>query len=239
MAKFFYNHIAELIEYSSTLVQQQPNDPATISVHLALLDLANYLNINSAVPNKSLPDQQKRSDDVNFLDLIAKKAQMANPFALFLLGILKLEGLPPILACDQISGCSLIALSAANSCHWAMHAMGNFYMRGNNFFQQNFQTAEQYFAKALAKTPEDKRALRNLGLCCLYQGNKQHQAIHYLLLASKYGDTTMQQIYNISAKATANNKAVINHQPTTAHVADPAQNKLAAQQQRHKVKLAS
>ena len=193
MAGFFNSYIDELLDYSAVKVQQKPNHHDTIATHFALLQLNKYLKITN-----------KNTD---FIGVLENTAKLNNPFSLFLLGMLKLDGLG-IVAREPLAGYSLIAVAALKECYWALNAMGAFHMQGNSFVVKDFAEAKKNFAKALATVPNDRRTLRNIGFCCLHR-SEHAEAIHYLKLAQKQDDNTLDSIWHL-LKANKQTSKVIN-----------------------------
>lgn len=190
MASFFENYIEELLTYSASMVQENPNSQDVISTHLSLLYLNKYLKC---------PASHYSSQGTDFIGLLENSANMGDPLALFVFGMLNVEGLGSIFPQNRLIGHTFIAASAFKKCYWALNAMGAFYMQGNGFVAKNFGEARKCFVSALDSMSADKRTLRNLGLCCLYIGDYP-EAIYYLKRAELQGDNTLVTIYNLQAR---------------------------------------
>ena len=177
MSIFLEKYFPEILLRSTKRLKEYPDDPVVVCVQLALLNLKHH--------NASADIADGNISFVKFLEDAAKKG---DSFSLYIMGLLKLEGLEPIVSQDQATGHAFIEVSAFQDFCLALITKGTLCA-----YKKDFSGAEESFLKARSIEPNNIKALRNLGVLYL-QENRWREAFYYLKKAEDLGDGTFKQV---------------------------------------------
>ena len=177
MSRFLKEYFPEILLRSTKRLTAYPDDTVVVCVQLALLNLKNH------AASAAIAD-----GNISFVKFLEDAAKKGDSFSLYTMGLLKLEGLEPVVSQDQAKGHAFIEVSAFQEFCLALITKGTLCA-----YNKYFSAAEKNFIKALSIEPDNAKAYRNLGIIYLQTG-QWREAFSYLKKAGELGDGTFNQV---------------------------------------------